>query len=90
MSETLTERNYRSVAAELVTHFSNAMELKQTTLEIIKSLECKLQDLSKEYEQGVINGALGILQNSGGPIGKMIVFTLKDETLKANIKKKLN
>lgn len=90
MSETLIERNYRAVAAELVTHFSNEMELKETTLEIIKSLELKLLELSKEYEEVIVNGALDFLKNSGEPIGKIIVFMLKDESLKANINKKLN
>jgi len=90
MSETLIERNYRYVAAELVTHFSNEMELKETIIEIIKSLEFKLLELSKEYEEEIINGALDILKNSGEPIGKIIVFALKNESLKTNINKKLN
>jgi len=90
MSETLIERNYRSVAAELVTHFSNELELKKSTLEIVKSLEFKLLELSKVYEENIINGALLFLENTDEPIGNIIVFSLKNKSLKANIKKKLN
>jgi len=90
MSETLSERNYRSVATEIVTHFSNEMELKETTIEIIKSLEFKLVELSKEYEEGIIMGALDILKNSGEPIGNIVLYILKDLDLKENLNKKLN
>jgi len=90
MLETLVERNYRSVAAELVTHFNDELEFEKPTLEIIKSLEFKLIKLSELYEEAVINGALELLKNTDEPLGKILVFALKNEHLKASIKKNLN
>jgi hypothetical protein len=90
MSDTLFERNLKAVVIELITHFNDELNSKETFVEIIKSLECKLLNLSEEHNESTINGALELLKNTGEPIGKILGFALTNKDLKINIAKSLN
>jgi hypothetical protein len=90
MSETLIERQSRSVASELVTQFSNEMEIEKTTIEIVIGLQAKLAMLSNEYGEVVVDGALQLLVDANQPISKILLFVLENPDLKDGIKKSLN
>jgi len=90
MSETLIERQTRSVASELVAQFSHEMELEKTTIEIVLGLQAKLAQLSDEYSEFVVDGALLLLADTDQPISKILLFVLENLDLKAGIKKSLN